>query len=223
MYRARTQALQAQLVSRILCERAEHGTLYAQLDEWHSLCFHHPHLLFACEQAACFFCRCTYTVAEIEQWTDDGGTALCPRCSIDAVLPTLHCDLFGELGLLLNAMHEAFFDSQQTTPEALPSSLAASSEDQSTQVRGRDLQLLSAGGRQHGSFISARSPDFFSSLTLDPPPSLASPLPTTIFAPPLSLYARPLNLTQLDGNRVLRMRSPLNSLTCTLIRLKLNI
>jgi hypothetical protein len=35
----------------------------------------------------CYFCLTEFKGADVEDWTDDGETALCPRCDIDAVLP----------------------------------------------------------------------------------------------------------------------------------------
>lgn len=34
----------------------------------------------------CFYCRKTFVSADIAEWTDDGLTALCPRCGIDSVI-----------------------------------------------------------------------------------------------------------------------------------------
>ncbi|PSJ59651.1 cytoplasmic protein [Pseudaminobacter soli (ex Li et al. 2025)] len=34
----------------------------------------------------CFYCLETYSPTEITEWTDEGQTALCPRCGIDSVL-----------------------------------------------------------------------------------------------------------------------------------------
>lgn len=35
----------------------------------------------------CFYCQETFGPGEIEQWLEDeGGTAFCPRCSIDSVI-----------------------------------------------------------------------------------------------------------------------------------------
>lgn len=34
----------------------------------------------------CFHCRRTFPPSEIGNWVDDDGTALCPRCGIDAVI-----------------------------------------------------------------------------------------------------------------------------------------
>ena len=35
----------------------------------------------------CYFCMETYTGKDIEEWTDDGQTAICPHCTVDSVLP----------------------------------------------------------------------------------------------------------------------------------------
>ena len=34
----------------------------------------------------CFYCRRTFPPSAIEEWVDDGQTALCPKCGIDSVL-----------------------------------------------------------------------------------------------------------------------------------------
>jgi hypothetical protein len=37
----------------------------------------------------CFFCLRTYPSSEIVDFTDQGKTAFCPHCGIDAVLPVV--------------------------------------------------------------------------------------------------------------------------------------
>ena len=39
------------------------------------------------EPCACYFCLRIMDGAEIEEWADDGDTALCPYCTIDAIVP----------------------------------------------------------------------------------------------------------------------------------------
>jgi hypothetical protein len=34
----------------------------------------------------CFYCEKTFQAREIVDWTDDGQTALCPKCGIDSVI-----------------------------------------------------------------------------------------------------------------------------------------
>ena len=42
--------------------------------------------LEASEVCGCFYCMSTFPLTEITVWIDDGQTALCPRCPVDAVL-----------------------------------------------------------------------------------------------------------------------------------------
>ena len=35
----------------------------------------------------CYFCLTVFAGGAIEEWADEGKTALCPRCGIDSVLP----------------------------------------------------------------------------------------------------------------------------------------
>jgi hypothetical protein len=34
----------------------------------------------------CFYCLEVFSPSEIQEWTDDGDTALCPKCGIDSVI-----------------------------------------------------------------------------------------------------------------------------------------
>jgi hypothetical protein len=36
---------------------------------------------------SCMFCEEIYPSGHIKRWTDDGRTAICPYCEVDAVLP----------------------------------------------------------------------------------------------------------------------------------------
>ena len=70
----------------------------ADLESIHRFSSNHRELLARSDQAGCFYCKATFSPAEIEEWiperdTISGGliedrTALCPRCGIDAVLPS---------------------------------------------------------------------------------------------------------------------------------------
>jgi len=40
----------------------------------------------AASRCGCFHCHAVFPGSEVQDWTDDGQTALCPRCGIDAVL-----------------------------------------------------------------------------------------------------------------------------------------
>lgn len=38
------------------------------------------------ELCGCFFCLAIFSPAEILEWTDDGQTAICPKCGVDTVI-----------------------------------------------------------------------------------------------------------------------------------------
>ena len=89
----------------------------ADLEAIHRFSDHHRELLRRSDRAACFHCRETFGPHEITEWIDgtqltsgektEGVTALCPRCGIDAVLPSaMPLPLTAEL---LAAMHSHWF------------------------------------------------------------------------------------------------------------------
>lgn len=51
------------------------------------LATHNAEALAAVGDAHCVHCCKTYPVGDLEEWTDDGTTAICPHCSVDAVIP----------------------------------------------------------------------------------------------------------------------------------------
>ncbi len=40
----------------------------------------------SCELAGCYHCLATFSIDEINSYTDKGQTVLCPKCDVDAVL-----------------------------------------------------------------------------------------------------------------------------------------
>ena len=38
-------------------------------------------------KCGCYHCLATFKPSKIKEWVDDGSTALCPECGIDAVVP----------------------------------------------------------------------------------------------------------------------------------------
>lgn len=38
-------------------------------------------------QAGCYYCKSIFDTSAIKETTDEGKTALCPKCGIDSVLP----------------------------------------------------------------------------------------------------------------------------------------
>jgi hypothetical protein len=43
--------------------------------------------VLAAQKCGCYFCLRVTTPTAIQEWADDGATALCPQCGIDALLP----------------------------------------------------------------------------------------------------------------------------------------
>ncbi|MEO7043143.1 MAG: hypothetical protein ABI035_12850 [Gemmatimonadaceae bacterium] len=87
------------------------------LESVHKHSSRHREVLARSDSAGCFYCQSFFVPAEIMDWVDgrqaetgsasDGITALCPRCGIDAVLPSaapipLSADLLAQ-------MHYYFF------------------------------------------------------------------------------------------------------------------
>ena len=52
----------------------------------HKHCVRHRAEIEVSDLCGCFYCLSTFVPSEIMEWTDDGQTALCPRCPVDAVL-----------------------------------------------------------------------------------------------------------------------------------------
>jgi hypothetical protein len=84
----------------------------ADLESIWKFCTANRELLARSERGGCFYCEAMFDPAEVEFWvdgrqpetgsTDDGVTALCPRCGIDAVLPSaapiqLSIEMLGEM------------------------------------------------------------------------------------------------------------------------------
>ena len=40
------------------------------------------------KQVGCYYCGHTCGPEDIKEWTDNGETALCPRCSVDSIVPS---------------------------------------------------------------------------------------------------------------------------------------
>jgi DNA-directed RNA polymerase subunit RPC12/RpoP len=69
----------------------------ADLASIHRYCSHHRPLLERSAHAGCISCGATFAPAEIREWVrgeessaarDADETAKCPRCGVDAVLPS---------------------------------------------------------------------------------------------------------------------------------------
>jgi hypothetical protein len=73
------------------------------LKNLHRAATRHRQEVEASREVSCFFCLRVSPTSAVTEWTDDGETALCPHCDIDAVLP-------GYVEpVLLGRMHEYYF------------------------------------------------------------------------------------------------------------------
>lgn len=58
----------------------------ADIREAHKHCSGHRQEVLTSEQCGCFYCFAVFGPNRINEWVDDGQCALCPDCSIDAVI-----------------------------------------------------------------------------------------------------------------------------------------
>ena len=72
---------------------------------------HRPEV-FASAECGCFNCLSIFDSSEIKTWIDTGLTAVCPRCGMDAVLPSASGVPLGEE--LLRAMQDRWFPQSKT-------------------------------------------------------------------------------------------------------------
>ena len=52
----------------------------------HKKSIYHRQSLQKSKICGCFYCLAIFEYCNIEEWTDEGDTALCPTCNIDSVL-----------------------------------------------------------------------------------------------------------------------------------------
>ena len=93
----------------------------ADLESIWRYCTHHRDLLARSDRAGCFHCGALFSPTEITEWINEppaehsgqvtpaGVTALCPRCGMDAVLPSATVPISPEL---LAQMAEHYFGGQ---------------------------------------------------------------------------------------------------------------
>ena len=85
----------------------------ADLESLHKFSSAHRGLLAGASRAGCFHCGAIFSPADILEWIDTrddgktGGTAFCPRCGIDAVLP--ETAMLSVTPALLDAMRAHWF------------------------------------------------------------------------------------------------------------------
>jgi len=64
----------------------EMTTRKPDLEAAHRHCYKCRKEVMASEICGCFHCLATFPPGEIEEWLDDGQTAMCPKCGIDSVI-----------------------------------------------------------------------------------------------------------------------------------------
>lgn len=55
----------------------------------HKFCTDNKSLILSQEQAACFHCKQFIKSEDISEYWDQGKTAVCPKCGVDALIPKI--------------------------------------------------------------------------------------------------------------------------------------
>jgi hypothetical protein len=72
--------------------------------DWSS---YHRETLRESDVCGCFYCLAVFPPSEIEDWTDDDDTALCPKCGIDSVIGSVSG--YSTERQFLRKMHDHWF------------------------------------------------------------------------------------------------------------------
>lgn len=78
------------------------------LSSLHQSSFKNRLAVESCHPCACFHCQQHFQGKDVTQWADQGQTALCPRCGIDAVLVSPRREE-ALPAALVSDMHQAYF------------------------------------------------------------------------------------------------------------------
>ncbi len=60
----------------------------SSLESIHRFSHRHRALVEQSKSAGCINCGASFTPADVKIWIDDDQTACCPKCGVDAVLPS---------------------------------------------------------------------------------------------------------------------------------------
>jgi hypothetical protein len=71
---------------RFAVQSGERALVDEELREAHKHSSKHREELERSEVCGCFYCERRFSPAEITEWVDDGHTAMCPHCGVDAVI-----------------------------------------------------------------------------------------------------------------------------------------
>jgi hypothetical protein len=75
----------------------------------HKHCSSHKQELLVSASCGCFYCQRVFASSEVEDWCDDGNTALCPYCGIDALIGDVSSFPITDPSFL-RAMHQYWFE-----------------------------------------------------------------------------------------------------------------
>lgn len=57
-----------------------------QLIKLHKCAIHNRKDLKTSDMCGCFYCKEIFYPGDITEWTDNGETAICPKCGVDSVI-----------------------------------------------------------------------------------------------------------------------------------------
>lgn len=58
-----------------------------EIERVHLLSSNNREAIQAGTHVSCYYCKKVSPASDVARWTDNGNTALCPKCEIDAVIP----------------------------------------------------------------------------------------------------------------------------------------
>jgi hypothetical protein len=74
----------------------------------HKHCSRHRSEIERSERCGCFYCLQSFVTDDIQEWIDNGATAMCPRCGIDSVIGS--ASGFSLSPNFLQRMHRYWFE-----------------------------------------------------------------------------------------------------------------
>ena len=76
------------------------------LKEIHNLCVRNKDLIKQSTDVGCFYCCKIFPANDVVTFVNSNGTAMCPHCMIDSILPDASVELTDEL---LQEMYNKYF------------------------------------------------------------------------------------------------------------------
>ena len=62
------------------------------------------------KKCACFYCCEVFDTDEIKEYTDNGQTAICPKCGVDSVIPLSDDEKDEDTCEILDKMYKHYFE-----------------------------------------------------------------------------------------------------------------